>query len=75
MKNPFTCCFIGYGVDGLGYRLWDMDNQKLIRSRDVIFNEKCLYKDRLQVKEEDSKYVIHYDVDEHSKTKVQENLQ
>lgn len=31
--------FIRYGVDGLGYKLWDYDNQKIIRSRDVVFNE------------------------------------
>lgn len=41
------CYFIGYGIDGLGYRLWDVDNQKLIRSRGVIFNEMCLYENRL----------------------------
>ncbi|WVZ18367.1 hypothetical protein V8G54_005689 [Vigna mungo] len=29
-----------------GYRLWDNENQKMIRSRDVIFNEKVMYKDR-----------------------------
>lgn len=36
------CYFFGYVVDGLGYRLWDNNNGKIIRSRDVIFNEKFL---------------------------------
>jgi hypothetical protein len=26
------------------YHLWDYENQKIIRSRDVIFNEKVMYK-------------------------------
>ena len=32
--------FLGYGTDGeFGYRLWDPENRKLIRSSDVVFNE------------------------------------
>jgi hypothetical protein len=42
------CVFVGYGIDEFGYRLWDFENQKIVRSRDVIFNEKVLYKDLLQ---------------------------
>ena len=38
------CTFIGYGVNDFGYRLWDYENNKIIRSRDVIFNEKVMYK-------------------------------
>jgi len=41
------CTFIGYGIDEFGYRLWDFKNQKIVRSRDVVFNEKVLYKDQL----------------------------
>ena len=33
------CTFIGYGVDDFGYHLWDFENHKSIRSRDVVFNE------------------------------------
>ncbi|WVY97343.1 hypothetical protein V8G54_029494 [Vigna mungo] len=40
------CTFIDYGEDEFGYRLWENENQKMIRSRDVIFNEKVMYKDR-----------------------------
>ncbi|KAE8681332.1 hypothetical protein F3Y22_tig00111330pilonHSYRG00176 [Hibiscus syriacus] len=31
--------FVGYGGDEFGYRFWDYENRKIIRSRDVIFNE------------------------------------
>jgi hypothetical protein len=39
------CTFIGYGVNDFGYFLWDYENNIIIRSRDVIFNEKVMYKD------------------------------
>ena len=39
------CTFIGYGIDEYGYQLWDFENKKIIRSRDVIFNEKVMYKE------------------------------
>ena len=38
--------FLGYGVDDFGYKFWDEQNKKVIKSKDVIFNEKVLYKDR-----------------------------
>ncbi|KAE8694473.1 hypothetical protein F3Y22_tig00110783pilonHSYRG00316 [Hibiscus syriacus] len=38
--------FVGYGGDEFGYRFWDYENRKIIRSRDVIFNENVMYKDR-----------------------------
>ena len=41
------CTFIGYGVDDFGYRLWDYENQKIIRSRDVVFSENFMYIDQL----------------------------
>ena len=50
----------------MGYSLWDVDNHKIIRSRDAIFNEKIMYKDRLQNNEE-PKFVTLDDVDEHKK--------
>ncbi|GJZ83472.1 retrovirus-related pol polyprotein from transposon TNT 1-94 [Tanacetum coccineum] len=37
------CTFIGYGSDELGYRFWDSKSHKVIRSRDVTFNEDSLY--------------------------------
>ena len=42
------CTFIGYGINDFGYRLYDYENHKIIRSRDVVFNEKVMYKDQLQ---------------------------
>ena len=40
------CFFVGYGDSKFGYRLWDDQNQRIIRSKDVIFNKAILYKDR-----------------------------
>ena len=31
--------FFGYDDEEFGYRLWDPENQKLIRSSDAVFNE------------------------------------
>ena len=39
------CVFVGYGGDEFGYRFWDYENRKIIRSKDVIFNENVMYKD------------------------------
>ena len=41
--------FIGYGDEKFGYRFWDEKNRKIIRSRNVIFNEQVMYNDRLTV--------------------------
>jgi len=41
------CTLIGYIVNDFGYRLYDYENHKIIRSRDVVFNEKVMYKDQL----------------------------
>ena len=53
------CAFFGYGINEFGYRLWDFKNHKIVRNKDVIFNEKVLYKDILQQyeKKEDD-YVV-----------------
>ena len=57
------CIFVGYGIDEFGYRLWDFENQKIVRSRDVIFNEKVLYKDLLQQHEKkENDYVVLDDI-------------
>lgn len=37
--------FINCGGDRNGFRFWDHDNRKIVRSRDV-FNEDVLFKDR-----------------------------
>ncbi|KAG6737243.1 hypothetical protein POTOM_058756 [Populus tomentosa] len=46
------CFFIGYGDEEFGFRFWDDQNRKIIRSRNVIFNEKVMYKDRSSVETE-----------------------
>ena len=43
------CYFIGYGGAEIGYRFWDDQNRKIIRSKDVIFNEQVLYKNRAEI--------------------------
>ena len=32
-------CLIGYGDEKFGYQFWDEQYQKIIRSKNVIFNE------------------------------------
>ncbi|GAA0153727.1 hypothetical protein LIER_11897 [Lithospermum erythrorhizon] len=48
------CTFIGYGGDEFGYRIWDDENKKAIRTRDVIFDERIMYKDRHKTDASDS---------------------
>ncbi|KAE8693764.1 putative galacturonosyltransferase-like 4 [Hibiscus syriacus] len=48
------CSFVGYGGDEFGYRFWDYENRKIIRSRDVIFNENVMYKDMSTVESSSS---------------------
>ena len=53
------CVFVGYGINEFGYRLWDFENHKIVGSKDVIFNEKVLYKDLLQQHEKkEDDYVV-----------------
>ncbi|CAO2827530.1 unnamed protein product [Amaranthus hypochondriacus] len=49
-----VCTFIGYGEDEFGYRIWDDESKKIIRSRDVIFNERVMYKDRHKIESYDT---------------------
>ena len=38
------CIFLSYGTDGeFSYKLLDMENQKLIQSSDVVFNEDSIF--------------------------------
>ena len=41
--------FISYGDEKFGHKFWDEQNRKIIRSRNVIFNEQAMYNDRLTV--------------------------
>jgi hypothetical protein len=70
------CTFIGYNVNDFGYRLWDYENKKIIRSIDAIFNEKVMYKDPLQgnIKEKEKpKYIVLDEITEKEIPKVPEN--
>jgi hypothetical protein len=70
------CTFIGYGVNDFGYRLWDYENNKIIRSRDVIFNEKVMYKYQLQGKKQEiekQEYIVLDEITEKEIPKEPEN--
>ncbi|GKB23091.1 retrovirus-related pol polyprotein from transposon TNT 1-94 [Tanacetum coccineum] len=41
--KSMKCTFIGYSSDEMGYRFWDSKGHKVVRSRDVTFNEDSLY--------------------------------
>ena len=41
------CVFVRYGINEFVYRHWDFKNHKIVIRKDVIFNEKLLYKDLL----------------------------
>ncbi|PON79458.1 Polynucleotidyl transferase, ribonuclease H-like superfamily protein, partial [Parasponia andersonii] len=41
------CFFIAYGDAKFSYHFWDDQNRKIIRSRDIIFNDEVMYRDRL----------------------------
>ena len=70
------CVFFGYGINEFGYRLWDFENHNIIRSRDVIFNEKVLYKDLLQQHEKkEDDYVVLDDIPIDGVQKVTHDLQ
>ncbi|KAH9319262.1 hypothetical protein KI387_021031, partial [Taxus chinensis] len=43
------CTFIGYGSGDFGFCFWDLENSKIIRSRDVEWNEKRMYMDQILV--------------------------
>jgi hypothetical protein len=75
-KKSKKCTFIGYSVNDFGYRLWDYENNKIIRSRDVIFNEKVMYKDQLQGKKQEKEkpeYTVLDEITEKEIPKVPEN--
>ncbi|WVZ18168.1 hypothetical protein V8G54_005490, partial [Vigna mungo] len=39
--------FLGYGFNMYGYRFWDDQNKKIIKSRNVTFNENMFYKNKI----------------------------
>ena len=70
------CVFVRYDINEFGYRLWNFANHKIIRIRDVIFNEKVLYKDLLQQHEKkENDYVILDDTPKDDVTTIPHDLQ
>ena len=69
--------FIGYGDEKIGYKFWDEQNRKIIKSRTVIFNEQVMYKDRSivvsNVTEIDQKKSEFVNLDELTESTVQKN--
>ena len=47
-----ACIFMGYSEDEFGYRLWDLVDKKVVRSRDVVFLEDKTIEDWKQQKSE-----------------------
>ncbi|KAK1417487.1 hypothetical protein QVD17_26616 [Tagetes erecta] len=60
--------FIGYGSESMGYRLWDFENRKVVRSKHATFNEAELYKDRNTTNSEVQKEQVEFEVDAQSQT-------
>ena len=46
LKYVFSLAMV---MRNFSYRLWDEQNRKIIRNRNVIFNEQVMYKDRSSV--------------------------
>ena len=71
------CFFISYGDEKFGYRFWDEQNRKIIRSRNVIFNEQLMYKDMSTVVSDvieiDKKKYEFVNLDELIESTVQKN--
>ena len=62
---------MGYVVNDFGYHLWDLKNRKIIRSRDVVFNENFMYKDELQGKKVEKENIEYKVPDEIKEMKFQ----
>ena len=70
------CVFVGYNINVFGYRLWDFENHKIVRSKDVIFNEKVVYKDLLQLdKKKEDDYVVLDDTPKDDVPKIHHDVQ
>ena len=58
------CYFIGYGKDYFGYRFWNDKTKKVIRAKDVIFQEQNLYKHKDSAKTDGDDQFVEFEVDE-----------
>ncbi|KAD7116805.1 hypothetical protein E3N88_04073 [Mikania micrantha] len=66
------CTFIGCGAKNMGYRLWDAQSKKILRSRDHVFNEAKLYKDKDITVPETHKEHTEFDEESQKETESQE---
>jgi hypothetical protein len=69
------CTFIEYSVNDFGYLLWDYKNHKIIRSRDVIVNEKVMYKHQLQGKKQEKEKLEYKVLDKITKKEIPKVLE
>ncbi|KAB5561215.1 hypothetical protein DKX38_006172 [Salix brachista] len=65
---------MNYGSDEFGYRFWDGENRKIIRSKNVIFNEKMTYKNKDATNSDKAETSDVIDVDDIAKSIVQGNI-
>ena len=74
--NPRNVPLLDTGLMNLVIVCGIMKNEKIIRSRDVVFNEKVMYKDQLQGKKEEkenTKYIVLDEIKENEVPKAPEN--
>ena len=69
------CFFIGYGEGDFGYRLWDPEDSKIFRSRDVIFNEDRVFNDYLHEKQTSNAGDKYMELEDNDHSKGGENMQ
>ena len=69
------CVFVRYDFDEFGYQFWDFENWKFIISKNVIFNEKEMYKEKSYVESTNTKVEIekskYIEFEKNSKKEVQ----
>ena len=72
--KSMKCIFMGYVDEEFGYRLWDPIKHKIIRSRDVIFNESEMFK-RTAGELEVKKVIDRFEEQQENIPPIQENEQ
>ena len=67
------CILLGYGERRKGYRLFDPEKEKVIYSRDVIFNEEEKKQETTKVRAEEHQVIHFYDVEPEQSEESPEN--
>ncbi|KAL4582349.1 hypothetical protein LXL04_006896 [Taraxacum kok-saghyz] len=68
------CIFIGYGDEEFGYKLWDPELKKVIRSKDVVFYENQYYDSKSSVSEQQSSTVSEPISETNEDVPIEENV-